>query len=69
MTLRWEDGDRIFARLSEAAEPLDEGELSRFLARVVFLLANEIDDPEAVLAAIDAARQAHPRPAASISDD
>jgi hypothetical protein len=58
MTLRWQEGDRIFERLTEAAETLDGAELSRFLARVVFLLANEIDDPQAVLAAIDAARTA-----------
>ncbi|HWF54590.1 MAG TPA: DUF2783 domain-containing protein [Solirubrobacteraceae bacterium] len=58
MTLRWQEGDRIFERLTEAAETQEGAELSRFLARLVFLLANEIDDPEAVLAAIDAARRA-----------
>jgi hypothetical protein len=62
MTLGWQEGDRIVERLNDAGDGMDDGELSRFLARLVLLLANELGDPEATLAAIDAARRAGNRP-------
>ena len=55
MTLSWLDGDGIFERLVEASEPMDDTERAAFLARLVFLLANEVGDGARVLAAIDAA--------------
>ena len=58
MTLPWQDGDAIFERLTERTAGLDEGELAAFLARLVFLLADAIDDGETVLAAVDAAARA-----------
>jgi hypothetical protein len=56
MTVGWQDGDRIFERLTEVTETMADDELAGFLARLVFLLAGELDDPGAVLRAIEAAR-------------
>ncbi len=62
MTLRWQDGDRIYERLTEVTDGMDDHvELGSFLARLVFLLANEIGDADTVLSAIDAALTAAPR--------
>ena len=58
MTLSWQDGDAIFERLTERTAGLDDGQLAAFLARLVFLLADAVDDGETVLAAVDAAARA-----------
>lgn len=58
MTLAWQDGDAIFERLTERTAGLDDGQLAAFLARLVFLLADAVDDSETVLAAVDAAARA-----------
>jgi hypothetical protein len=55
MTLRWQEGDRIFERMVEVTEEMSDEQTEAFLARLVFLLANEIDDANAILSAIDAA--------------
>jgi Protein of unknown function (DUF2783) len=55
MGLSWQDGDRIFERLVEISEPMDQDESEAFLARLVFLLANELADGQTVLAAVEAA--------------
>jgi Protein of unknown function (DUF2783) len=55
MTLPWPDGDEIFERLTEVTAGMDDGQLAAFLARLVFLLADAVDDGDAVLAAVDAA--------------
>jgi hypothetical protein len=55
MTLSWQDGDRIFERLTEVTAGQDDGQLAAFLARLVFLLADAVDDGEAVLEAVEAA--------------
>jgi hypothetical protein len=59
MTLSWQDGDRVFARLVELTAPLEAAEREALLARLVLLLANEVGDGEAVLAAVEAAARAH----------
>jgi hypothetical protein len=58
MTLSWQDGDRIFERLTEVTVGLDDGQLAAFLARLVFLLADAVDDGGAVLEAVEAAARA-----------
>jgi hypothetical protein len=55
MTFHWREGDQIFERLVETTAPLSDERREAFLARLVLLLANEVDDADAVLAAIDAA--------------
>jgi hypothetical protein len=59
MTLPWQDGDRIFERLTEVTVGLDDGQLAAFLARLVFLLADAVDDGETVLTAVEAAARSH----------
>ncbi|MGE3915467.1 MAG: DUF2783 domain-containing protein [Hyphomicrobiaceae bacterium] len=51
-------GDDVYAALIEAHRGLDETESSRLNARLALLLANQVGDAEAVLAAIARARQA-----------
>jgi hypothetical protein len=58
MTLSWPDGDRIFERLTEISEAMDEDQQGPFLARLVFLLANQIGDVEIILEAVEAAANA-----------
>jgi hypothetical protein len=58
MTLPWQDGDAIFERLTEHTAGLVDGQLAAFLARLVFLLADAVDDGDTVLAAVDAAARA-----------
>ncbi len=60
MTLRWQEGDRIFERMVEVTEEMSDEQTEAFLARLVFLLANEIDDATTILSAIDAAATALP---------
>jgi hypothetical protein len=55
MTLAWQDGDAIFERLTQRTAGLDDDQLAAFLARLVFLLADAVDDGDTVLAAVDAA--------------
>ena len=46
MTLSWQDGDAIFERLTECTAGLDDSQLAAFLARLVFLLADAVDDEQ-----------------------
>lgn len=58
MTLSWQEGDRFFERLVEVTAPLSAADREAFLARLVLLLAAEVGDGAALLAAIDAAQRA-----------
>jgi Protein of unknown function (DUF2783) len=53
----WQEGDRLFERLVEAAAPLGDAEREAFLARLVLLLADAVGDSPRVLAAIEEARR------------
>jgi Protein of unknown function (DUF2783) len=55
VTLGWQQRDELFARLTEIAEGLEGEQLERFLARLVFLLADRLGDAELVRAAVEAA--------------
>jgi NAD(P)-dependent dehydrogenase (short-subunit alcohol dehydrogenase family) len=55
VTLSWQEGDAIFARLTEIAEGLDGERLQQFLARLVFLLADRVGDGEVVGRAVEEA--------------
>ncbi len=55
MTPTWQDGDELFARLTEITEGLEDERLDRFLARLVFLLADRVGNAESVCAAVEAA--------------
>jgi hypothetical protein len=55
MALSRQEGDRVFERLVELMAPLDAAAREAFLARIVLLLANEVGDGAAVLAAVEAA--------------
>ncbi len=50
--------DDIYAALVDAYRGLDEAESRRLDARLILLLANEVDDAERVLALIEEARAA-----------
>lgn len=50
-------GDDIYAALLAAHEGLSDEASARLNARLILLLANLVGDPEAVIAAIDAARR------------
>ncbi len=56
MTFDWRDGDRLFERLTELTDGLAGAELERFLARLVFLLAEQVGDGDAVLRAVEDAK-------------
>lgn len=52
MSLSPSDGDRLWARLVEAAEAAG-GEREAFLARLVLVLADEIGDLERILELVE----------------
>lgn len=49
-------GDDIYAGLLAAHEGLSAEQSAKLNARLIFLLANQLADPEAVMAAIKAAK-------------
>jgi hypothetical protein len=55
VTLGWQERDELFERLTEIAEGLEGEQLERFLARLVFLLADQVGNAESVRAAVEAA--------------
>ncbi len=55
MPLNTQDGDRLMARLIAIRDSLDDDRGELFLARLVLLLANEVDDIDRVLKAVDEA--------------
>lgn len=58
-----ERGDDLYAALLQAHEGLSDADSQRLNARLVLLLANELDDPERAMAVIRAARQSLDAPA------
>jgi hypothetical protein len=50
-------GDDLYAALLQAHEGLSEADSQRLNARLVLLLANELDDPERAMAVFRAARR------------
>jgi hypothetical protein len=52
MTMTPQDGDRLVARLVEARDAAGDEGGEAFLARLVLLLAHEVDDPERVMRAV-----------------
>ena len=59
--MRWQDGDRLIARLTAARDAVGEEDGEAFLARLVVLLANEVGDVGRVLRAIEEAVDAGSR--------
>jgi NAD(P)-dependent dehydrogenase (short-subunit alcohol dehydrogenase family) len=55
VTPTWQDGDELFARLTQITEGLEDERLDRFLARLVFLLADRVGNAESVCAAVEEA--------------
>jgi hypothetical protein len=58
MTMTPHDGDRLVAQLTAIRDRFDDAAGEAFLARLVLLLAHEVDDPERVLRAVDDAAAA-----------
>jgi hypothetical protein len=50
-------GDDLYAALLQAHKGLSDADSQRLNARLVLMLANELDDPERAMAVIRAARQ------------
>jgi hypothetical protein len=55
MTMTPQDGDRLVAQLTAIRDRFDDEAGEAFLARLVLLLAHEVDDPDRVLRAVEAA--------------